>query len=201
MARKRGRARPTDPLEIARRRAAERQKAREPAAWGLDVVALALPANADVERRADLAGRVARARRADVFDLLLARGRLGQGAHDAVRRLQDDVALLHRGPAGVGAYAPRVDQSFGGESVGDARLRAGERVHAVLGLAGPASARLLQALCEPALALGQAGYWREIVVRETGERLADAQGAILRAACENLAGAYALIDRTRRRTA
>jgi hypothetical protein len=34
-----------------------------------------------------------------------------------------------------------------------------------------------------------------VVERESGERLADAQGAVLRAACENLAGAYAALDR------
>ena len=32
-----------------------------------------------------------------------------------------------------------------------------------------------------------------------GERLPDAQGALIRAACENLAGAYAAIDQGRRR--
>jgi hypothetical protein len=36
-----------------------------------------------------------------------------------------------------------------------------------------------------------------MVERETGERLADAQGAILRAAGENLAGAFAILDRRR----
>ena len=38
----------------------------------------------------------------------------------------------------------------------------------------------------------------EVVARETGEGLADAQGAILRVACENLAGAYGLLNRGRR---
>jgi hypothetical protein len=46
---------------------------------------------------------------------------------------------------------------------------------------------------------GRAEDWRAVVERETGERLADAQGAALRAACENLAGAYRLLDGRGRR--
>ncbi len=199
MARKRSKARPSDPIEIARRRAAERERARDPAAWGLDPAALALAANAAVETRADLAGRVARARRADVFDLFRARGRLGQGALDAVRRLQDDLAVLHRTLSAGGGFAPRVDRSRDPADFTDIRRRAGARIEAALGLAGPASARLLRALAEADVVLGRPADWRAVVARETGERLPDAQGAILRAACENLAGAYAVLDRARGR--
>ncbi len=59
----------------------------------------------------------------------------------------------------------------------------------------PVNARLLLAVCEADAALGRATDWRALVERETGERLADAQGAILRAAGENLAGAFAILDR------
>ena len=196
---RRRKSRPSDPLQIALRRAAERERERDPAAWGLDTAALALASNADVETRADLAGRVARARRADVFDLFRARGRLGQGALDAVRRLQDDLAVLHRTLSAGGGFAPRVDRSRDPADFTDIRRRAGLRIEAALGLAGPASARLLRALAEADVALGRAADWREVVARETGERLPDAQGAILRAACENLAGAYAVVDRARGR--
>jgi hypothetical protein len=79
--------------------------------------------------------------------------------------------------------------------VNERRLRAGERIAKALALTGPASARLLSLLCEAGAALGQGGDWRSLVERETGERLADAQGAVLRAACENLAAAYAILDR------
>jgi hypothetical protein len=196
MSRKRRGARPADPAEIARRGAAER--ARNPGeAEGLDRGTLALAANADVETRSDAAGRLIRARRQDVFDLLRARGRLSPAALDAVRRLQDDIACLHRTDMGGVSYAPRVDRSVDPQSFSDARRRAGARIEAALAHAGAVSARLLAALCEPDVVLGRAADWRAVVERETGERLADAQGAILRMACENLAEAYGMTDRTR----
>ena len=48
-----------------------------------------------------------------------------------------------------------------------------------------------------AFVLGRSADWRNVVERETGETLPDAQGAILRMACENLAGAYGSADRAR----
>jgi hypothetical protein len=113
----------------------------------------------------------------------------------AVRRLQDDIACLHRTTTGSVSYAPRVDRSIDPQGFSDARRRAGARIEGVLSLAGPASARLVGALCEPEVVLGQAADWRGVVRRETGETLPDAQGAILRMACENLAGAYEMVDR------
>ncbi|HXV00531.1 MAG TPA: hypothetical protein VG166_08530 [Caulobacteraceae bacterium] len=187
------RRRPADPLTLARRRAAEREAARDPANWGLGRAALDLPRNADVLTRPDPAGRPARAHRQDVFDLLLARGRLGAAAFDAVRRLQDDIALLHRFAGGVASYAPRIDASPAPGGPSEARRRAGRQMESALGLCGPASARLLAALLEPA-ALGRGPDWRAVVTRECAEPNPEAQGAIVRQACENLAGAYALLD-------
>lgn len=194
MPRKRKIQRPSDPMEIARRRA----EARDPATWGLNAAALNLPANGGVDRRGDLAGRTTRARRADVFDLFLGRRSLSQGGHDAVRRLQEDLAILHRTLAGGGDVAPRVDRSRDPETFSQRRRRAGERIAATLALAGAASARLIGALCEAEVVSGRPADWRAVVARETGERLADAQGALLRMACENLAGAYQALDRRRR---
>lgn len=136
-----------------------------------------------------------------MFDRLLARGGLARGAYAAVRRLQDDIAVLHRTQAGGGDFSPRVDRSPDPQNFTDARRRAGERIEAALALAGPASARLLLALCEDDVALGRAADWRCVVAAHTAERLPDAQGAVLRAACENLAGAYAAMDRGRGRAA
>ena len=201
MARKRRSAQPSDPMDIARRRAAEREKqrlvARDPAQWGIDAQAMVLSPNADVLMGSSGAGGSVRARRQDVFDLFLGRGKLSAGGHGAVRRLQGDVAVLHRAISGGSDYSPRVDRTRTSDGFTDQRLRAGRRIEAVLALAGPASARLLGALCELDMALGRPGDWRDQVSRVTGETLADAQGAILRAACENLAGAYALVDRGR----
>lgn len=197
MTRKRKVIRPSDPMEMLRRRAAERASGRDPATWGLDTDRLRLPAYKDVDVTTDQAGRIVRARRQDIFDLMSGRGRLSPAAVNAVRRLQDDIACLHRTATGSMAFAPRVDRSPNTEGFSESRRRAGARIELVLSLAGPASARLLGALCEPEVVLGRATDWRAVVKRETGEGLSDAQGAILRMACENLAGAYDMVDRRR----
>ena len=192
-------------MQIALRRAAERERERlcdrDPEQWGVAAAGLLLPANEPVSINSDRAGRIVRARRQDIFDLLRGRGKLGAEAHDAIRRLQNDIAILHRAVSSGGDYSPRVDRSRSSETFTDVRHRASLRVEAVLGLSGPANARLLGALCEADAALGPETQWRTLVRRETGETLPDAQGAILRGACENLAGAYAIIDRARTRTA
>lgn len=199
MTRKRRPTGPSDPMEIARQRALDRASAREPATWGLDARQMDLEVNLDVAAATDQAGRVVRARRQDVFDLMSTRGRLSAAAVASVRRLQDDIACLHRTATGGLAYAPRVDRSPDPAGFSEARRRAGARIESVLSLAGPASARLLGALCEPDVVLGRPADWRDVVRRETGESLSDAQSAMLRMACENLAGAYELVDRRRGR--
>ena len=185
---------PAAPAEIMRRRAETRAleapSGAEADGGGITPGALALPVNAEVQVETDAAGRIARARRQDVFDLFQARGKLGPDAYQAVRRLQDDIAVLHRVVSGGGDITPRVDRSRTADGFSDARLAAGARIEAVLERAGSASARLLVGLCEPAVIEGRGADWRDVVARITGERLPDAQGAILRVACENLAGAY-----------
>ncbi len=198
MTARRRKSHPSSPELIARRRAAERERERNPAEWGVDGEALRLAANADVDVRPAARGQALRARRLDVFDRLQSRGALGGEALGAVRRLQQDIAVLHRTVSGVRDFAPRVDSRSDPQAPGDWRLAAGRRLAAVLDLTGPASAKLLSALCEPAVALAHAVDWRAVVERETGERLADAQAAALRVACENLAGAYRRLDRSRR---
>lgn len=199
MAKHRKNNRPADPMEIALRHAAARALQRDPAQWGIDPAAMALGANAAVAVQVGASGAVARARRQDVFDLFLARGRLTQCGYDAIRRLQDDIAILHRTIKGGGDIAQRVDASRNPQGFSDHRHQAGQRIEAALNLAGAASARLLAALCEPDIILGRGVDWRQVVAREADERLPDAQGAILRTACENLAGAYTRLDRERRR--
>lgn len=196
MARRR-RTRPADPLAIAKARAAERARARDPAAWGIDRDALALPANAAVATRTDAAGRIARAARQDVFDLLRARGRLGPAAYDAARLLQADIGRSNAGAGGVTAYRERVDCQRTPSAPSDAMLHAGERVRSVLARTGAGSASLLLALIEGSAGLGVRGGWREVVAAVCGETLADAQSAVVRQACENLAAAYASAWRAR----
>ena len=201
MGRSRKSSRPSDPAKIALRRAAEREQQRlsqgDPERWGVDRPALLLPANHTISVSVDVAGRITRARRQDIFDLMRGRGKLSAEAHEAIRRLQDDVAILHQSVGGRADFSPRVDTSRSSQTFTDVRRKASLRVEAALARSGPASARLLGALCESSAALGPALDWRMLVKRETGETLPDAQAAILRGACENLAGAYAVIDRGR----
>ena len=188
---------PSTPQAILHRRSLERARASVPEE-GVNAKSLRLPANNDVDVRLGGGGKVMRARRQDVFDLLAGRGRLAPEAVGAVRRLQQDMAVLHRTLSGVRDFSPRVDAQPNADGLSDSRLRAGERIAAVLELSGVASARLLAALCEVDVVEGRTADWRAVVERETGERLADAQGAALRAACENLAGAYRAFDGRRR---
>ncbi len=197
MSRTRAARRPADPMEIALRRQEARARERDPTTWGVDPAALALPANADVARGPTVGGRVTRAHRLDVFDLMRTRGRLSAAAVDAVRRLQADIARLHQFGASQTHYGPRIDSSRRPAEFGEARRKAGARIEAVLVLAGPASARLISALCEPDVVLGRSADWRNVVARETGETLPDGQGALLRMACENLAQAYGALDNGR----
>jgi len=190
---------PASPEAIARLRAAARAAAADPATWGVDAKALHLASQSDVAARLGPRGEVTRAHRLDVFDRLHARGALSDIAVGAVRRLQEDMAKLHRTGLGVRDFAPRVDVRARPGFFAETRLLAGQRVQAALDLAGPVSARLLRGLCETPAILGQNLDWRVVVEIETGERLPDAQGAALRAATENLAGAYRLIDQARRR--
>lgn len=196
--RRRG-ARPADPIAIALRRAEARAREAKPETWGLDGGALRLPANQAVSLARDAAGRTVRARRQDVFDSLAGRGRLGPEALAAVRRLQADIASLHRTGLGCSDWRPKVDGGADPQQFVEAQLRAGRRLEAALSRSGAASARLLMALCEPEAALGQAAPWRDVVARIAGESLPDAQGALVRMACENLAAAYDALDRERRR--
>jgi hypothetical protein len=193
--------RPADPEQIALRKAMERERERladrEPGRWGVNAAGLALPENEAISVDADSGGRVTRARRQDIFDLMKGRGKLNARAYDAIRRLQDDIAILHRGAASSGDYSPRVDRSRTSHTFTDTRHQASCRIQAALELSGPTNARLLSALCEAGAALAAPTDWRMLVMRETGETLPDAQAAILRGACDNLAGAYSIIDRGR----
>lgn len=128
--------------------------------------------------------------RGDVFDLLYARGRLTPAALAAVRLLQQDLEVLHRVRMGGMVFASRVSGSRDEQDFADARRVATERTIAALSRAGELSAKLIAGLCAPDVVAGRSSDWRAVVERETRETLPDAQGALVRMACENLAGAY-----------
>ncbi|MGH7010120.1 MAG: hypothetical protein ACREEX_04720, partial [Caulobacteraceae bacterium] len=163
MARRR-KTRPSDPAAILARRSArlalaeatEKESARDPARWGIDLAHLALAANQEIEIAGEPA-RPRRVRRRDVFDLFFSRGALSEGALLAVRRLQADIARLHAGMGGVCALSQRVDHSRAPGEMARSRLEAGERIAAVLALCGSASGTLLRALLEDAVALSAHG--------------------------------------------
>jgi hypothetical protein len=187
--------RPASPLKAALARAAERANAADPGQWGLNQEALNLPANAEVAVSRDTAGRTKRIQRQDIFDRLAGRGALGPDAVDAVRRLQRDLSILHRTMSGSGEFSPRIDVSRSPTDISEARAAAGARVAEALNLLGPRGAALIRPLCEQASA---AVDWRAVILAVTGERLADAQSALLRFVCDELAAAYVEVDRRRR---
>ena len=184
-------------LRLEQAVAAERAEAADPARWGVDASALALPAQAEVTAVRDGRGRIAHAHRADVFERLHGRGGLSDGQLAAVRRLVRDMGVR----AGLFRASPdlvKVDAQAKSDGATQRMLEAGRRVDAALAAAGLGSARLLRALVEPAAAAGQ-GDWREAVVRETGETNPHAQAALVRSACDNLRLAYQALDRDGRR--
>ncbi len=189
---------PAGPEDLARLRAKARLDSANPATWGIEPAALALEAHQSVRATFGARRKVVQARRQDAFDRLHSRGALSEPALAAIRRLQSDFAHLHRTGLGVRDFTPRVDGGGGPGVFAQRRLEAGARIHEVLSLTGPASANLLKAVCEAAATGGVDLDWRAIVLTQTSERLADAQGAVLRAAAENLAGAYRALDRARR---
>ena len=203
MAKKGPRRRPSSPEEIQRRRleaqAVERERAervkRTPGEWGVSAEILNLASAGDVTvRRDSVRGRVVHARRSDPFDLLFAAGGLSEEQHRAARRLFRDFCLR----AGVRDHErqglQRVDEGGGPSLVTDAMLDAGRRIDVALRLAGGGSARILRALIEPMVIHGAIIAWRGAVQAVTGEKDRNAQGAVVRGACENLALAYREMD-------
>lgn len=205
MAHRTKRATPTDPAAIRRlRRAAEqyqateRQRRTDPAQWGVARDALRLAANSDVEALDAAGGKVARIRRYDVFALLAARASPDRPFPEAaVRRLQNDMAVLHRtvGLAGEIHVQGGVDPAM----MSARRIESARLIDAVLHATGPMSERLLRALCEADVVHGRTSNWRAIVRAVTGEIHDHGQTALVRAACENLAAAYSAIDQAPRK--
>lgn len=200
MSRRRHR-KPSDPAEIARINAERR---RNPALWGVNEEALALAANADVVAEKATRKNEKRAQRFDVFARLHAtKDRAGnpelpRHALEAVRRLQEDMAILHRTTGGAGSGV-KVDFHPVMEDFARNRIAAGERISEVRLRCGPYSWRLLETLCQASAVEGRDMPWRSVVVQVYGEHHAHAQSALLKAAAHNLSEAYAAIDMEPRR--
>lgn len=150
---------PTDPAEIARRRAEER---RNPSKWGVNTDAASLPANAGIVHEPATRENNERAQRYDVFGLLLSRKRITELEEQAVRDLQALMAtrMLISDPAKAGPH--RVDG--GTKDATDAAIKAGRRIDATLKRLKPLHAALLAALCDPF----QRVNWKQVAKRVTG---------------------------------
>lgn len=186
--------RPTSPRRAAQERVDERAHNADPGQWGVNPHTLALPTGEAIAIAHNRSGQTLRIQRQDIFDRMAGRGALGREALEAVRRMQRDLAILHRTVSGAGEFAPRIDVSRAPHDLNDVRAAAGRRIAEVLGLVGPRGAALIRPLCEIATVTAD---WRAVIVSVTGERLPDAQGALLRFVCDELAAAYAELDRGR----
>lgn len=174
--------RPSDPAEIARKIAEAR---RDPTKWGWNEEAFALPSAADVELDRASRQNEKRAQRFDIFARFYRDGSLERRGLEAVRRLQEDLAILHRttGVSGSGIIAPHAPE---GEL---AMIDAGKRIEAARNATGGHSWAILMALCERDLT-ADIRDWRSLVESVTREHNVNAQGALVRAAAMNLADAY-----------
>ncbi len=199
---------PRSPAEIvaeltakrAEARARARAEAERPETWGVNVEALKDQDDVRLVTQGARRGAVASARRDDVFDRLLSRGALSASAHAAVRRLDADMTE-RRGQGHAQERGPKVDCQTSRELVTQRTLDAGARVERSLDLVGRRDAALLRELLEPRLVLaGEAlDRWRVVVRLITGEARPEVQAGAVRAAGENLAWAYAEVDRARKR--
>lgn len=190
--------RPHDPAEAARIRAEQEGYAN----WRSN---MQLPANADVMVEEATRKNVERARRYDCFALLLSRGAISEAGEQAVRRLQEDVAVLHK-TAGTERLEVVVDNSTAPGDFARARLKAGKRIEAALFLVesqtgGPYLRKLLVALIEPQAINAQPVSWRAIVRHVTGDWRDKWQSEWVRSATEALAEAYREMDNQPRRAA
>jgi hypothetical protein len=212
----------SDPAESARRGVS-------PDSWGVNEDALKLKANADVDTRQDRDVEGKRRVRYDIFARMYYRGTpeqdragrtLGTPDYDAVRRLQADVAVLHRTQGAMDAIRATGAGQMGAlavvtEDFSHARVLAGDRVDEVLaGMAWVALDRvnaereakglgrvsrvvgygpMMRDLAE-AEAVRGSGNWQGIVVSHTEERRHLAMYEHVRVGSRDLAESYRRID-------
>ena len=130
---------------------------------------------------------VVRARRIDVFQLLLERGALPVEAFDAVRAYEDDVATAmgfntpERRPDHIRASV----EGAPGQNVTQAMIEASRRVEWVDRAMTTRDLRLLKALLHENDANRE--RWRGTVAAITGENRDEAHAVAIRATCANLA--------------
>lgn len=156
-----------------------------------------LVAQPDVEVIVDPAKRIIRAQRMDFASLLLRRSAISETAFNAYRDTQE----LHAKASGAnmgGGNMDRVDsstQGAPGQNITTAMIDARAKLDWLFAQIGNRDARLIRALIEgepDGNGPGGCGQWHITVERVTGEKNADAHGALVRSACEGLAEALRL---------
>lgn len=150
----------------------------------------------------DAAYNIIVTQRLDVFALLHSRKSLTQAQLDAVRRLEEKQAIANGHERPEQSF-DRVDKSSDGapgQNITQSMIDAQADLRTIYLTTGGKSSELLIALTQPQE--GILTRWRETVQRITGEHDERAQGAMIRAACENLASAWQGFDyRARERKA
>lgn len=181
----------------AQRRAEERQRARDPGAWGVNAEALA--AQPDVAVVKAERGKVQTAQRFDVFHTMHARGGLSTAALHAVRRLERDMAERR----GVVVDEPSRGGGVGAsDHVTQRMIDAGARVDAALSQLQGMAAAVLRELLDPRLLFtNDADRWRAVVRLVTKQARREDQAKIVRISCEALAVVYREADARPRRAA
>lgn len=132
---------------------------------------------------------IVRARRIDVFQLLLERRALPQESFDAVRDYETDLALSMgwETPERSGELVSRSCEGAPGQNVTQEMIDASRRVADVRRKLSARDVRLLDDLLKDHGAL--LTRWRDTVHRITGETNDDAHTAVVRAMASNLAEA------------
>lgn len=128
---------------------------------------------------------VVRARRVDVFQILLEKRALSQDSFNAVRDYEHDVsvALGHTTPERRPDYIRASQEGAPGQSISQAQIEASARVAWVESRLPPRDLRLLDALIATTAIQGQ---WRMTVEAITLERRDEAQTAAVRLMADNL---------------
>jgi hypothetical protein len=180
-----GKHKPTDPQEIAQRRAEREQNEVEIARLRSQGAVVSL----------DRARRIVSAYRASPFNKLRETKTITAAQSNAAARLCKDWAIW-RGLDGRPAPSLEVHNpnpsSSGGEIVTDRMLQAGDRVAKALGKIGPMDRDLLAALVISSMEDDRPLPWRDVVRQITGVTQTVRQSQAIVSALENLTRAYAL---------
>lgn len=173
--------------KMAVKRAQERLQAKEPSNWGVNTSALNLPSNDDLE--GSTVGKSLFARRTSWIDRLLVKGSPEQISANrlsvliATRKGEGD--RPDRGTSGQGSR----------DLVNGKMIEAGKEIDRVLGHVGLKDRKLLVELIDPTVIHTTAAQqWAITVGILTGEKHKNAQAAVVRNACQNLAEAFRFVD-------